>query len=303
MPPTTGSRAVQRTAVLRRDEVAGAVLGARKQIDPQRQLHQVGGLGNPHAPDLSEIASRANAEVLIDSKEVYQHQDVKIRDVLLVTDLEDGTFYADLVMVRDGEEVTVSSRPSDAIALAARTKSPLFAAAEVIVEGEYRTGAQEHVYLETQGMLAWEEDGVITVTGSMQCPYYIVDAFEHALGRAPDQVRIIQAATRQGVGSTCSNLLRKVRECVHYAARHGAAGSWSVLLAIPGLSPVDARRRDHLLLSARLYRPAAPVQLCLMGPGADEIDGWRRDGRPIRVQDRCGSGRGGRRPGRPGRPP
>jgi hypothetical protein len=34
--------------------------------------------------------------------------------------------------------------------------------------------------------------------------------------------RIIQAATRQGVGSTCSNLLRKIRECVHYAARHGA---------------------------------------------------------------------------------
>ena len=51
---------------------------------------------------------------------------------VVVTDLEDGTFYADLVMAREGEELTVSSRPSDAIALAARTNSPVFAAPEVI---------------------------------------------------------------------------------------------------------------------------------------------------------------------------
>ncbi len=69
-----------------------------------------------------------------------------------------------------------------------------------VIEGEYETGAQEHVYLETQGMIAWEEDGVITVAGSMQCPYYIVDAFEHALGRSRDAVRIIQAATGGGFG-------------------------------------------------------------------------------------------------------
>ncbi|MCK5489145.1 MAG: xanthine dehydrogenase family protein [Gemmatimonadetes bacterium] len=69
-----------------------------------------------------------------------------------------------------------------------------------VVEGVYETGAQEHVYLETQGMLAWEDDGVITVAGSMQCPYYIVDAFEHALGRPAETVRIIQAATGGGFG-------------------------------------------------------------------------------------------------------
>ncbi len=69
-----------------------------------------------------------------------------------------------------------------------------------VIEGVYETGAQEHVYLETQGMLAWEDDGVITVAGSMQCPYYIVDAFEHALGRPAEAVRIIQAATGGGFG-------------------------------------------------------------------------------------------------------
>jgi len=51
-----------------------------------------------------------------------------------VTDLKDGIFYADLVFRRGDEEVHVSSRPSDAIALAARTEAPLFAAAAVLEE-------------------------------------------------------------------------------------------------------------------------------------------------------------------------
>lgn len=55
-------------------------------------------------------------------------------DRVVVTELNDGTFFADLVMVRDGEEYHVSSRPSDAIALAARTSSPVFAARTVLDE-------------------------------------------------------------------------------------------------------------------------------------------------------------------------
>lgn len=44
---------------------------------------------------------------------------------VLVTEFRDGIYYADLVLVRDGAEITVSSRPSDAIALAARTGAPI----------------------------------------------------------------------------------------------------------------------------------------------------------------------------------
>ena len=53
---------------------------------------------------------------------------------VVVTELTEGTFFADLVMTRNGEEVHVSSRPSDAIALAARTESPVFAARSVLDE-------------------------------------------------------------------------------------------------------------------------------------------------------------------------
>ncbi len=74
------------------------------------------------------------------------------------------------------------------------------ARAPQVIEGMYETGAQEHVYLEPQGMLAWVDDGVVTVTGSMQCPYYVFNAFKHALGLPDERIRIIQAATGGGFG-------------------------------------------------------------------------------------------------------
>lgn len=57
-------------------------------------------------------------------------------DRVVVTQLRDGIYFADLVFRRAGEEgeVVVSSRPSDAIALAARTEAPLFVAPAVLNE-------------------------------------------------------------------------------------------------------------------------------------------------------------------------
>jgi len=49
-------------------------------------------------------------------------------------------------------------------------------------------------------MVAWVEDGIVTIKGSLQCPYYIVKAAERALGLAPDQVRVIHAPTGGGFG-------------------------------------------------------------------------------------------------------
>ncbi len=44
-----------------------------------------------------------------------------------VTELSGGTFFANLVMDHQGSEIVISARPSDAVALAARTGSPIFA--------------------------------------------------------------------------------------------------------------------------------------------------------------------------------
>lgn len=51
---------------------------------------------------------------------------------ILVNDLHDDTFYARVVMDRDGERIELDSRPSDAIALAVRAKAPIFVSESVM---------------------------------------------------------------------------------------------------------------------------------------------------------------------------
>lgn len=53
---------------------------------------------------------------------------------IVVTELRDGTFYAELHMSGPAGEITVSSRPSDAIALAVRSAIPVFAEEGVLDE-------------------------------------------------------------------------------------------------------------------------------------------------------------------------
>lgn len=65
---------------------------------------------------------------------------------------------------------------------------------------EYKTGYQEHIYLETQGMAASYENGRIKVWGSMQCPFFVKDAVVEALGCDKDKVQVIQTTTGGGFG-------------------------------------------------------------------------------------------------------
>jgi CO/xanthine dehydrogenase Mo-binding subunit len=72
--------------------------------------------------------------------------------------------------------------------------------AHQIIEEEYVTGYQEHVYLEPQGMLAVYKDDEIVVQGSMQCLYYIKNAVVNALACGDDEVRVVQSPTGGGFG-------------------------------------------------------------------------------------------------------
>jgi len=55
----------------------------------------------------------------------------------VVTELREGVFHAELELNASDGVHTISSRPSDALALAARTGSPIFAAEEVLDEAAY----------------------------------------------------------------------------------------------------------------------------------------------------------------------
>jgi CO/xanthine dehydrogenase Mo-binding subunit len=75
------------------------------------------------------------------------------------------------------------------------------AAADQVIEGEYRVGHQEQLYIENQAMIAVPRpDGGIEVHGSMQCPYYIHGALKRALNLTDAQAVVIQAETGGGFG-------------------------------------------------------------------------------------------------------
>ncbi len=70
-----------------------------------------------------------------------------------------------------------------------------------IVEGEYRTGAQEHLYIENNGVIAeYDADAGVTVRGSLQCPYYVHRSLLAVFALAEDKVRVIQTETGGAFG-------------------------------------------------------------------------------------------------------
>jgi len=75
------------------------------------------------------------------------------------------------------------------------------AAADLILEGEYRVGHQEQLYIENNAMIAVpRDDGGVTVHGSLQCPYYVHAALKRGLALSDEQAHVVQAETGGGFG-------------------------------------------------------------------------------------------------------
>jgi len=95
-----------------------------------------------------------------------------------------------------------------------------FDEADVIVERTFRTGHQEHAYLEPLGALAVpEEGGTITVYGTMQCPYYVQKAVAGVLGIPLARVRVVQTVTGGGFGGK-EDVPSEICACAAVAAWH-----------------------------------------------------------------------------------
>ena len=73
--------------------------------------------------------------------------------------------------------------------------------ADFIVEGEYTTGAQEQLYIETNGIIAtYDAEHGLTVSGSLQCPYYVHKAMVALFGLPENKVRVVQTETGGAFG-------------------------------------------------------------------------------------------------------
>jgi len=85
--------------------------------------------------------------------------------------------------------------------IAAGDVDAAFGDADLVLEGTYRVGHQEQLYIENNAMIAVpREDGGVTVHGSLQCPYYIHKALKRALRLTDTQAHVVQAETGGGFG-------------------------------------------------------------------------------------------------------
>ncbi|GAG00727.1 unnamed protein product, partial [marine sediment metagenome] len=70
--------------------------------------------------------------------------DIKI-DKIEICDLRDNTYYALIHLMNRGKALTIDSRPSDAIAIALRSKAPIFVSDEVLNKSKQIEAARESV--------------------------------------------------------------------------------------------------------------------------------------------------------------
>jgi uncharacterized protein len=77
---------------------------------------------------------------------------------IVINDLRDNTFYAVIFLTVNGTEVAIDSRPSDAIALALRVKSPIFVAEKVIREAKSIDLTEDKPAEDAQSVRDWIEN-------------------------------------------------------------------------------------------------------------------------------------------------
>ncbi len=75
-------------------------------------------------------------------KNVLNGLNVRVQKVV-VSELREDTFYALIWMERDGETISMDSRPSDALALALRLDCPIFVEDQVLKSSKMSTGVAD----------------------------------------------------------------------------------------------------------------------------------------------------------------
>ncbi|HEX5579539.1 MAG TPA: xanthine dehydrogenase family protein molybdopterin-binding subunit, partial [Candidatus Limnocylindria bacterium] len=193
--------------------------------DDQPVLVPIGGEIRHQAEPVTLIAAPDRSTV----REARRHVSLRTERLAAVFDpLQSGHQFAQYTVAR-----------GDAAAAMAQ--------AHTVIEGTYRVGHQEQLYIENQAMIAVpREDGGITVHGSLQCPYYIHKAMKRALRMGDELAVVVQAETGGGFGGK--------EEYPSMIALHAA------LLALKCHKPVRMIYDRHEDISATTKRHPAVVR-------------------------------------------
>ncbi|MCF8012281.1 MAG: xanthine dehydrogenase family protein molybdopterin-binding subunit [Clostridiales bacterium] len=108
--------------------------------------------------------------------------------------------YRELTAVTDMEEANAKNESHVEYNYSKGNPDALFDNASKTITDEYRTGQPEHLYLETNGVIATYQNDRITIYGSVQCPYFVKNAVVEATGLAPEQIQVIQTVTGGAFG-------------------------------------------------------------------------------------------------------
>ena len=75
----------------------------------------------------------------------------------MVTELKENTFYALIHLRRNGHSIEVDARPSDAIALALRTQSPIFVE-EAVIDNARNVESSRDASMDVTRLQKWLEN-------------------------------------------------------------------------------------------------------------------------------------------------
>jgi CO/xanthine dehydrogenase Mo-binding subunit len=143
-----------------------------------------------HRQEPVVLLAHADKHMLAQAKE---HVRIEVEPLPAIYTIEESLSGSEIIWGEDNilKEYRVKKGDTDSV----------WDTAHLIVEGEYRTGAQEQLYIETQGMVARASaEGGVTVWGSLQCPYYIQESLEVLFGLPAEKIRVVYAATGGGFG-------------------------------------------------------------------------------------------------------
>lgn len=90
-------------------------------------------------------------------KNILEGVNAKVEKII-VNDLRNNTFYANVLLKINNHEIVIDSRPSDAIALALRAKAPIFVAKKVLDQAKGIDLSQPKPTHEAEELKSWLED-------------------------------------------------------------------------------------------------------------------------------------------------
>jgi len=115
------------------------------------------------------------------------HFGIKIKEVI-INKFEEGIFFSQLICELDGEESTIDSRTSDAVALAIRFNSPIYAYENILEEAGIVMDEDEEESLEGKV----EQKGKTTLHGRFED--YLLEELEEMLKKAVEDENYEEAS-------------------------------------------------------------------------------------------------------------